>query len=192
MWYSVILIAILFIAAFVGFTGYAMANDNKYSSEYNQLSRNELAYKLMQLPDNPRIALRQPNAMCYSMVMLVDYTCPVCKSTTGYSMSYQDDINRIRRCRTIVNRIKKIEVKLDDTQYCKKCNPDIKSPQLCLMVKYGKNPKTHKTCGITENDINLLYEFSEGIKEHKTPNGKLPLNNYKGRLEELIGIKLKN
>ncbi|MDD3014396.1 MAG: hypothetical protein PHC34_11895 [Candidatus Gastranaerophilales bacterium] len=195
MWCNVIFIVIVFTIAFIGFTGYSLAKDNANNLAPGQHSRVELADKLGQLP--PKNFLEEPmGAMCYDTAVPLNRTqfiCPICGEMTVYHSSFGDNIEELPTYLLLVRKITKIDVKLDDTQFCKKCNPGISSPQYCLLVKYGKNEEAHKTCGITDEDINLLYEFSEGSKDHITSytRDKRPMTEYKKRLEELLGTKIK-
>jgi len=194
MWYSIIFIAIVFVIAFVGFTGYSFAKDNTDNSALDQLTKIELNNKLKQLPAEPVIKDYPIGAMCYKVAAppeRVEYVCPVCGEMTLYP-AYYSDIDKIPYYRTLVKKIKKIDVVFDESPLCKKCSPNIKSRELCLIVKYDKNAQPHKTCDINEVDINLLYEYSEGMKEHSNSFGKVPLINYKNRLEELLGITIRD
>jgi len=194
MWFNVIFIVILFLVAFIGFTGYSFAKDNikENNSAFEQLSRIELSGQLEQLPEMPGY-YREPDAMCYSSAPPLDrvqYLCPVCGEMTVYkSSSYNGEIDNLQRYRLLVNKITKIDVKLDESQFCKKCTPWKSSRQYCLLVKYGENKKVHKTYDFTQEDIILLYEYSEGMKEHNWFD-KRPITEYKKRLEELLGTKI--
>jgi len=195
MWINSIFVIIVFIVALIGFTGYSLAKDNTNNSALDQLSRAALVNKLEQLPETP-IDINEPpvGAMCYDTAAPLErsqYICPVCGEMTLYP-AYSTDIDKISYYRTLVKKIKHVDVKLDESQLCEKCSPNSESRKLCLIVK----PKSHKnlagkiTCGITEEDINLIYEYSEGMKEHTTWYGKFSLNNYKNRLEELFGAQI--
>lgn len=196
MWYNIIFILIVFIVAFIGFTGYSIAKDNPPVN--NRLSNTDLVDKLAELPDISANTSRSINAMCYDTAAIphrTQYICPVCGERTLYTKYYDVngiDVDQMPYYRNQIKKITKIDVKLDESQLCKKCSPNIESPQLCLIVREDKNSETHKTCGIKEEDINLLYEYSEGIKVHSTWSGNSPLSNYKARLEKLLGVKLKN
>ncbi|OGI23182.1 MAG: hypothetical protein A2287_04450 [Candidatus Melainabacteria bacterium RIFOXYA12_FULL_32_12] len=198
MWCNVIFIIIVFIIAFVGFTGYTLAKDNN-NSTLDQLSKSEYANKLEQLPQNPNTWEEPVSAMCYDTAAPPDrdqYICPVCGEMTLYSSFFDiggTDLSKISYYRSLIKKIKKLDVKLDESELCEKCSPNIETRKLYLLIK----PKNHKnlipqrTSDITEEDINLLYEYSEGIKEHSTYYGKFPIINYKDRLEELLGATVK-
>jgi ribosomal protein L37AE/L43A len=196
MWLNVIFIAILFIVAFIGFTGYSAAKENTGASNsvFEQLTKMQLNSQLKNLPE-PVVQERPPGAMCYKVAAppeRAEYICPVCGEMTLYPL-YNNEVDNISYYSSLVKKIKKIDVKLDESQMCKKCSPNAKPRNLCLIVKLknAKNPQSHRTYDITENDINLLYEYSEGMKEHSTEFGNVPLSNYKNRLEELLGITIR-
>jgi len=195
MWYNIIFIAIVFIIAFVGFTSYSLAKGDTKSNEsaFEQLSKIDYANKLEQLPNNPDL-YREPEGMCYSSpppMERVEYICPVCGEKTVYHTSFSYDFDNLQNYRDKVNRITKIDVKLDESQFCRKCTPKQSQREFRLLVKYNNAKKAHKTCGIAIDDINLLYEYSEGIKEHTTWYNKKPLIEYRGRIEELLGAPAK-
>lgn len=195
MWYNLIFVLVVFIAIFIGFTGYSQAKDNNNNSALDQLSRSEYTNKLKQLPQNPDSWNKPVGAMCYKTSAppeRVEYICPICGEMTLYPVYSTSSIDRISYYRTLVKKITKINVKLDESQLCKKCSPDIQTRKLCLIVKYDKSSKPHKTCNITEEDISLLYDYSEGVRKHSTSFGEIPLTTYKTRLEELLGVKIKN
>jgi len=198
MWINALFIVIIFIVAFLGFTGYSLAkeNVNTNNSEIEQLSRSELANKLGQLPSKQELLEDPVGAMCYDTAAplnRIQYICPICGEMTVYHSTFGDNIDELPTYLLLISKIKKIDVKLDESQFCKKCSPNVTSPQYGLLVKYGNNKEAHKTSNITEEDINLIYEFSEGMKEHTTlySNDKRPIKEYKERLEELLGTKIK-
>jgi hypothetical protein len=198
MWCNFIFIAVVFIVAIVGFSGYSLAKNNPDKN----VSRSELANQLAKLPDY--YGEPPEGAMCYSMapppentppyipLIPVIYGCPACGDTTFYNPPEGDEVYDASVFKESLKRITKIDVKLDESQFCKKCSPEITSPEYGLIVKYGKDAKPHTTYNITADDITLLYEFSEGKKEHKTYFGKFPMEKYKARLEELLGTTLKD
>ena len=199
MWINIIFILIVLIFTFVGFTGYSLAKNNANNSACNLLSKSEYTNKLEQLPKNIDIIREPISAMCYDTAVPLDriqYVCPVCGEMTLYpsTSNIGNEAQKAPYYRSLVDKITKIDVKLDESQLCEKCNPNAKSRELCLIVKFDKNSKPHKTCGITGIDINSLYEYSEGKNIDGTSMYlHTPLtNNEKNRLEELLGVKIKN
>lgn len=183
MWYNLIIILIIFIAVFAGFTGYTLAKDNG-GSAWDQLNKMELNNKLEQLPQSLDSWEKPVGAMCYKVAAppeRAEYICPECGEVTLYSIYSSERIDKIPYYRTLVKKIKTIKVTLDESQFCQKNNSGASYPELCLIVQIDKDSEPHKTCEITEEDITLLYDYSEG---------KMPLKKSKARLEELLGKKI--
>jgi hypothetical protein len=197
MWYNIIFIIVIFIAVVAGFSGYSFAKGNSgYTPDKIKLA--DALEKLRKTPAKQPSVNNKPveplGAMCYEVATpleRIEYICPVCGEKTLYYSDY-DDVDNLRDYRALVKQITKIEVKLDESQFCKKCSKNITDPHFCLLVKYGKNKDFHKTCGINRDDIILLREFSEVQKEHIVNGTKHPIMNYKARLEELLGVTLKD
>jgi hypothetical protein len=198
MWYNIIFTAVIFIAVIAGFSGYSFAKGNSgYTPDKIKLV--DALEELQKIPTEKSSANNNSpaellGAMCYKMaapLQRIEYICPVCGERTLYDLNY-NDVDNLYDYRALVKQITKIEVKLDESQFCKKCSKNITDPHFCLLVKYGKNKDFHKTCGINRDDIILLREFSEVQKELIVNGTKHPIMNYKARLEELLGVTLKD
>ena len=174
------LVLILLIGIFIGFAGYSWAEDRN-GPALTVPSKEELFKMLEQMPvsEDPSTLYEEPvGAMCYDTAAPLDrvqYICPECGEMTLYDSMFGSKIENLQTYRALVKKIKKIKVKLDESQFCDKCNPDVSYPQFCLIVKLDKNKEAQKTCGITETDINLIYEYSEG---------KIPLSDVMYLFEE--------
>jgi len=206
MWVNFIIIAIVCVFAFLSFSGYSLAKNNTDDAP----TREKLANKLSQLPYDLEKDEIPQGAMCYSQSppeyqeQQTEYICPVCGERTFHYTGLKDaleekgNISYLDNYRNKVKQITKIDVKLDESEFCKNCSPNIKKPKYCIIVTYGENAKPHKTCDVSLDDINLLYDFSEGKKEHsiyyaflEMEKEKIPIEKYKARLEDLLGTKLK-
>lgn len=147
-----------------------------------------------------------PHAMCYDMaapMRRVEYTCPKCGARTVYpSMDSVDEaadfeitglVERdIAACRRKIKQIKGIELALDESEFCRKCSPDVKEPRVGLSVRYTGNKKLHKAWDVSLNDLRLIEEFLAGSDKHSDKFGReTPLKGHLGRLQELLGIKIK-
>jgi hypothetical protein len=193
MWYNIAFVLIVFIALFIGFTGYSIAKENTSDKgAFEQLSRTDYAVKLGKLTEVPPEFNPDVGAMCYDMGPpndRIDIICPDCGSSTLYPTPYEYVFDKIKDYRNIVKKITKIDVKLDETQFCITCGQNLKTkPQACLIVKYGKKAKEHKSCNLSTENLNILYEYSEGMKEHTTPSGEVvPMKKYKKLLKEMLG-----
>jgi len=194
MWYSAVFIAVIFLACFLGFTGYSIAKENANNKEsaFEQLSKTDYQVKLKQLPvESPELG-PDIGAMCYDMAPppdRIDVICPDCGSSTLYPTPYEYMFEKNEEYRNLVKKITKIDVKLDESQFCSTCGKKLKrNPQICLIVKYGKDAKEHKSCNVSTENLNILYEYSEGMTEHKTLSGELvPISHYKKLLKEMLG-----
>jgi hypothetical protein len=82
-----------------------------------------------------------------------------------------------------------IELELDESEFCRKCSPEIDKPQLNLRVKWGNIWKT--TSGITSRDLYLLAEFATGKMKASDSGsyGELQKRHIP-RLVELLGAPL--
>ncbi|NVO02364.1 MAG: hypothetical protein HXX09_06635 [Bacteroidetes bacterium] len=158
-------------------------------------TRKHIKEKLIELSKTKGPEVLNPGAMCYEISAppkRAEYVCPKCGEKTIYTESFVSFItNDIPSCRYIVNSLKGFNAVLDESQFCKKCSHNIKSPELCFEVKYNDENETHKTCGISETDMELVSEFLNGSLAHKGYHGsEEPLINYIDRLETLLDIKI--
>jgi hypothetical protein len=159
-------------------------------------TREEIAAKLKKLAKSPAPTTLKPGAMCYAVAgppARAEYVCPVCGEKTLYTDGHTFTIQyELPSCRQIISSIKGLEIKLDETQYCKKCHPEVESPSLCLEIKYSGEDKPYVCCNVGSSDVDLVYEFISGNKKHTGGNGQeTPLKDYTARLEELLGVTIK-
>ncbi len=219
MWYLgvVIVFALGFIISFskFGFNNKAFSkttakNTNAKSQETNKdneagnqkkrifYSRKDIKKKLLELFSKPKPKTLAMGAMCYEMAAppeRAEYVCPACGEKTIYTIKRSEFIQwylpQARRMIKNLN-IKGIGVKLDESQFCKKCSPKIENPQLCLHINYAGESKPHQVCSIYPNDIGLISEFMNGKVKHKTQNDEEePLVKHIDRLQKLLGVNIK-
>jgi hypothetical protein len=82
-------------------------------------------------------------------------------------------------------------VELDESQFCKKCSPDVVAPSLVLVVRHPGQKEPHRFARVNLNDLQMLVEFLAGEVKHKDSYETVtPLADYLKRLEELLGVKL--
>ena len=158
-------------------------------------TKKELRERLDALSKEEVPKVLNPGAMCYEIASppkRAEYVCPKCGEKTIYTENYVSFITGdIPSCRYIVNSLKGFNAVLDESQFCKKCSHHIKSPELCFEIKYSDENETHKTCGITETDMELVSEFLHGSKVHKGFRGsEEPLIDHIERIETLLDIKI--
>lgn len=187
---------------FSGRAGSAPSASPPSASEQNASSRTDIINKLRQLSITPKPVKLSKDAMCYAKATPLEreeYVCPRCGEKTLYSeigsLGTRDAITAIREdiptCRKVIGGIADASIELDESQFCKKCNPSVKNPQLGLKVTY-QNGAPHRTWGISSNDCRILGEFFSGASKHKSGmDRETPLQDYIPRLEELLGVSLK-
>lgn len=161
-----------------------------------KVTKEEMQKKLKQLAKSLAPINLKKGAMCYEMAAVperAEYVCPICGEKTLYTNDFTYFIQyELQDCRNSVPKIKGIDAGLDESQYCKKCSPDIEKPVLCLEYTYAGDTTQQKICDISSNDIEILVEFTNGSKVHAGFNGtEYPLKESVDRLEILLGIQIK-
>jgi hypothetical protein len=164
------------------------------------LTRQEIEQKLKILAASKTPEKLSMGAMCYKVAAppdRADYTCPKCGSRTLYSSS--DGAygrtgfinNSLPAMRRMAQDMKGLTLVLDEAEFCRKCSPAVKSPELKLTVKYPGKDKAVTTGNITLDDMTLLSEFMEGKNRHAGGQGsETALKQHLPRLEQLLGIPL--
>jgi len=150
----------------------------------------------------------------------VSYICPICGEKTVYSCAIDNEwlhettskqtyhfnepkkniINaeqrgfiqrELNRCRREIQKVKGINVYLDESEFCKHCSPSVKNPVLYLIVNISGESDSIKTRMDNYIDIQLIQEFLNGDLIHKDITGKEmePLVTHIDRIKKLLGIK---
>jgi hypothetical protein len=205
MWYIII---IIISAAGIIFGTYSCNFINKKTHDSDKdiapddtlkgvYKRSVIKEKLESLANSPAPSDLKPGAMCYAAMLERDsaeYVCPKCGERTLYTNSAGWFVRRdLPVCRTIADSIPAINLQLDESQYCKKCCPNIETPQLCLTYNLADDANETHICGIYPNDLKIMKEFMQGKNKHITENdGEVALKEYLPRLRELFGIKTEN
>lgn len=205
---GIVIIIFALLLGFSGARGQSNSNDAKTtvssSVEAKSFNRAELKQKLIALSKSPAPTELATGAMCYKPAMppkSADYTCPKCGEKTLYSIEKIENKNEgyqiigtvnvdIPNCRRTIKTIKGIKITLDESQFCKKCSPDILSPKLVLIIEH-EDGKKHTFTGVTNNDLILISEFLSGSDKHKDEGDfETPLKNHVNRLSELLGVEI--
>lgn len=169
-------------------------NKTLIKSEY---SREELELKLRWIADNPVPRLKYESIPeCYDQEMpsdTEDYICINCNEKSLYDRqvigSSVDVVRDIYQCREIVEGIKEIDLRLDESQFCRICSPNIKNPELGIIVNYKNSKGTFKKYGINIDDLILIKEFLEGkLKREIDYYTEAPMKDYSDRIKELLNI----
>jgi hypothetical protein len=180
------------------------------TTEKAGMDRETLARKLRELASRPPPKdLETVVAMCYKMAAppeTAEYVCPVCHEKTLYGLpsTGAKDLNagtsravwvlerELDSCRRLVKEIKGLAVELDESQFCRKCSPNVKEPALGLVVRYSGQKTAYRVWGVTADDLLLLNEFLSGKDRHAGGRDEqTPMKSHLERLEELLGVKLK-
>jgi len=159
-----------------------------------RLTREEIARRLKTLAASEPPKNLSMGAMCYAPRVYepkkAEYVCPKCGSKTAYPGHMEFIINDIPTCRRYVKEIRQIALQLDESQFCRKCSPSVKSPSLVLVVSYPGEKKSYRFSGVNGNDLLLIQEFLEGKAAHRGErDSETPLKSNMERIQQLLGIK---
>jgi len=202
MWHIgiIALISVVLIMYFnqCNFNGNNNHANNNYLTPKDSITgmftKTELTDKLISLSKSDAPATLAQGAMCYKVARppkRAEYVCPTCGEKTIYTDDNSYFIHReISNCRGISKRIKQMDTKLDESEFCKKCSKDISNPNLYLLIK-AKDESEYRRVMINSTDLSILEEFLTGQQVH-TDNYDFeePLKNYVSTLETLLGIKI--
>jgi hypothetical protein len=156
------------------------------------LDRAELAKLLQALPAKPPKPLAM-GASCYKPSMppaTVDYVCPRDGQRTHYAQGSQAfPIARdLPAMRDIAQDLGAQGISLDESELCRKCRPDVKSPSLVLVVHLSDGTEV-RTRDVTRDDLVLLQEFFAGKAVHDgAAGGESLLRSHRDRLGVLLGV----
>ncbi|MGV8125324.1 MAG: hypothetical protein AB2L14_36725 [Candidatus Xenobiia bacterium LiM19] len=159
-----------------------------------RLSRGEIAQRLKILAESEPPKDLSRGAMCYAPKIYnpkkAEYICQKCGRKTVYPGYMDFNVSDIQNCRRYVNSITQISIKLDESEFCKKCSPAVKTPLLVLEVNYPGESKPHRCRGVSSSDIQFIQEFLEGKAVHKdSGDNETPLKLNITRIQQLLGVK---
>ncbi len=166
------------------------------AGEVAALDREAVRALLKKAADAPAPAAPKMGAMCYAPrapVMRADYVCPKCGERTlygeGMAMLVQEHLPACRRELAELKKVAGDAVTLDESQFCRKCSPEVKDPRLVLTVTFQDGKKS-SVQGASAMDIRLLGELLGGKTVHRSENdGESALKEHLPRLQELLGVK---
>ncbi|MHC9541391.1 MAG: hypothetical protein AB9903_17950 [Vulcanimicrobiota bacterium] len=159
-----------------------------------QLSREEIAKRLKTLAASEPPKDLSRGAMCYAPKIYepknAEYVCSKCGRKTVYPGYMDFNVNDIKNCRRYVNSITQISIKLDESEFCKKCSPGVTSPKLVLVVNYPGSKKPYRFEGVSGNDLVLIKEFLEGKSVHRdSGDNETALKSNITRIQQLLGVQ---
>jgi len=134
----------------------------------------------------------QMGAMCYSPFEAsaqLEYVCPRCGAKTKYADAGTFDMTDVERCRALIRRIPKHEsMRLDESEFCRRCQPRVTAPKLRLLVCFDDGT-TNSVVGVTPDDLELLEAALKGEKSIDGPGVQDSVFSKLPRLRELLGEK---
>ena len=77
---------------------------------------------------------------------------------------------------------------LDESTFCKNCNPEAANPSLVLKVTY-ENGNTGECRDITPSDMEMLVGFFKGNLSYDLDGIKYPIKPRLSRLRKLLGVE---
>ena len=170
------------------------------------LTRDELARRLGKLARSSPPAKLKPGAMCYEMAAgpaRLDYVCPDCGAKTLYALkgsTQEGDVEmgwdvslvlsqELPACRRAVKTVAGLDVSLDESEFCRNCRPDVKSPALVLVVRHPDAAEPHRARGINQDGLRLIRELLAGKETHTgATDDESALKDHMKRLIELLGV----
>ncbi|MEN6307306.1 MAG: hypothetical protein ABFD91_06070 [Anaerohalosphaeraceae bacterium] len=176
------------------------------------LSQEQVRQQLQKIAQSPRPKIKAPGAMCYAVVAnspdYAEYICPKCSSRTQHYSQTQNPLNKeiiyngkaisaltyeLDACRRKIKEVPKLSVELDESQFCKHCSPDVKTPSLVLIIHYPEMQKDHRYEGITSRDLDLLIHFLNGKKKYQYAiDDETAIKDHLEQLEKIVGVEINN
>ncbi len=153
--------------------------------------------KLLATLEKAQVPETKIGAMCYKPVGPPDrmeYVCPVCGEKTLYAKELSWKWTReLENCRRTFKEIPNNgSIRLDETSFCKKCQPNAKEPMLNLSIRFDDGT-TNNVSNISSQDLYLLRDFFKGKLSVTGPQDETtPINKSLPRLHELLGIRPEN
>lgn len=163
------------------------------TADMAKLSKDEIRKLLVRI-EKAKAPEPKMGAMCYSVMSPPDrmeYVCPEC----GEKTLHVADVSRrwafeLDYCRRLFNELPKKEaMKLDESSFCRKCQPGGKAPSLMLEMLYndGTNYVVPDVCA---DDLRLLKGFLSGKLDYSgSTDDTSALKDRLPRLRQLLGIK---
>jgi len=133
-------------------------------------------------------------AMCYMVAISperLDYVCPKCGQKTLHPKEVSWEwTHELDSCRRLFKEVPKREaMELDESSFCRKCQPNAVKSSLTLRIRYSDGT-TNVVAKVTSDDLRLLKGLLGGSSAFATANdGTSDLKSNLPRLRELLGIK---
>ena len=162
-----------------------------------KMTRDEIKRRLKELEEQEPPAFRPITAMCYFIAgppLEAVYTCPTCLHRTVYGedAEWQHKANveqKIPFMREEMNRSLCAWFELDESEFCRRCSPNVESPVINLKVRIDDDEHAHTIRDVSAEDIEILIEFCKNQRFHSENFGaESPLRDYLERIELLLGV----
>lgn len=170
--------------------------------------RHELRERLRTLAETPPPSKLAMGAMCYEPMAVpgrAEYVCPKCAKRTLYAVSEGHDdpdarpadsstvwlLEEVAEARQRAKEIRGIDLRLDESEFCKACSPAAKEPRLSIVVHHPGAAAPHRFRGVNADDLRLIGEFMAGKTVHRLGNdAERPMKDYLMRLQKLLGVPM--
>jgi len=161
------------------------------AAQLTVLSKAEMKKLLAQI-EKAKAPEPKMGAMCYDMAMppeRMEYVCPACGEKTLYTRDVSWTWTyELPSCRRLFKEIPKHEaMTLDESSFCKKCQPDSKAPELKLILRFDGG-MTNVVPTVTSQDLRLLRDFLGGkLLVRDGQDFERPIKEHLPRLRQLLG-----
>ena len=165
-------------------------------------SKKQIDDKLKRLAETPPPSKLSYGAECYEKVYreysVYEYVCPNCGEKTVYkdSKNHKNRAiieildNNLGACRNEIEKVKGINIKLDEKEFCEHCSPNTKNPKMYLLVNIAGQNDTAHISDFSYLDIRMIHEFLEDELIHQDDQDfESPLKDNIERIKELLGMK---
>ena len=132
-------------------------------------------------------------AMCYRMALPPDrmeYVCPTCGEKTLYEKEVSWTwMHQLDACRRLFKELPKHDtMTLDESSFCRKCQPGTNKPSLRLLIRFDDGT-TNVVSPVWSEDLGLLRDFLGGKLAVKgAQDFETPLKSHLPRLRQLLGV----
>ncbi len=166
------------------------------------LTKAEISARLAKLTSASDPKDLKMGAMCYKVAApprRAEYICPRCGTRTIYaddstkktidaSFVQKGIVECRRRAAAIVGL--GLALNLDESEFCSKCNPSVKNPEMVLVIHYGGREGDYRVRQVSVDDMRLLVEFLEGKDRHTGDTDReSSMKSHLTRIKELLGTK---
>jgi predicted RNA-binding Zn-ribbon protein involved in translation (DUF1610 family) len=171
------------------------------------LSHQEIQKQLALIARKPAPKKLAMGAMCYAVAVTssrIDYVCPTCGEKMLYALEDSSDktkrdiqwkaisdIQSLESLRRLAQQIKKLDISLNESQFCKHCHPDVIEPKLGLIVKYPDQPEPHCVWDVSWTDLVMIKAVTAGKLKYKDQQDReVALKDFLPRLKELLNADI--